>query len=126
MNTERKSPVNAVAVILRTIVGPVSNLSAKWTEMEAATITTTTTYNRFTAAWTLSGTIQVSRYQKGKTRKVNQSGFTGARDSEWEWHQLGRMQICISPQTDNHARIPPLSFYKLDALPATQPTVSKH
>jgi len=27
-------------------------------------------YNRFTAPWTLSGTIRVSRYQKGKTRKV--------------------------------------------------------
>jgi len=27
-------------------------------------------YNHFMAAWTLSGTIRVSRYQKGKTRKV--------------------------------------------------------
>jgi len=25
--------------------------------------------------------------------------FTGARDSEWQWHQLGRMQICTSLQT---------------------------
>jgi len=41
----------------------------------------------------------------------NQSGFTGARDSEWQWHQLGRMQICTSPQTDNHASISPLSFF---------------
>ena len=32
------------------------------------------------------------------------------------------MQICISPQTDNRASIPPLSFYRPDALPATQPT----
>jgi len=30
--------------------------------------------------------------------KVNQSGFTGARDSEWQWHQLGHMQICTLPQ----------------------------
>jgi len=43
---------------------------------------------------------QVSLYQKGKTRKVKQSGFTGARDSEWQWHQLGHMQICTSPQTE--------------------------
>jgi len=28
----------------------------------------------------------------------NQSGFTGARDSEWQWHQLDDMQICISPR----------------------------
>jgi len=26
----------------------------------------------------------------------------------------------------NHASTPPLSFYRLDALPATQPTASKH
>jgi len=37
----------------------------------------------------LSGTIQVSRYQKGKTNL----DFTEARDSEWLWHQLGHMQI---------------------------------
>jgi len=28
--------------------------------------------------------------------------------------------------TDNHASIPPLSFYRLDALPAAKPTASKH
>jgi len=28
-------------------------------------------YNRLTTTWTLSGTIRVSRYQKGKTRKEN-------------------------------------------------------
>jgi len=45
-----------------------------------------------------SGTIQVSRYQKGKTNL----DITEARDSEWQWHELGRMQVCISLQTDNH------------------------
>ena len=39
-----------------------------------------------------SGTTQVSRYQKGKTNL----DFTEARDSEWQWHQLGHMQVCIS------------------------------
>ena len=29
-------------------------------------------------------------------------------------------------QTDNHASTPPLCFYRPDALPAAQPTVSKH
>jgi len=33
----------------------------------------------------------------------NQSGFPGARDNEWQWDQLGHMQIRTSPQTDNHA-----------------------
>ena len=70
----------------------------------------------------LSGTTQVSRYQKGKTNL----DFTEERDSEWQWHQLGHMQVSTSLQTDNHASTPPLSFYRLDALPATQPTVSKH
>ena len=38
----------------------------------------------------LSGTTQVSRYQKGKTNL----DFTEARDSEWQWHQLGHMRVC--------------------------------
>ena len=54
----------------------------------------------------LSRTNQVSRYQKGKTYL----DFTKASDSEWQWHQLGHMQVCISLQTDNHASTPPLSF----------------
>ena len=53
------------------------------------------------------GTNQVSQYQKGKTNL----DFTEARDSEWQWHQLGHMQVCTSLQTDNHASTPPLSFF---------------
>jgi len=45
----------------------------------------------------------VSQYQKGKTNL----DFTEARDSEWQWHQLGHMQV----QTENHASSPPLSFF---------------
>jgi len=54
----------------------------------------------------LSGTTRVGRYQKGKTNL----DFTEARDSEWQWHQLGHMQVCTSLQADNHASTPPLSF----------------
>ena len=50
-----------------------------------------------------SGTTRVSQYQKGKTSL----DFTEARDSEWQWHQLGHMHVCIS-QTDNHASSLPL------------------
>jgi len=64
----------------------------------------------------------VSRYQKGKTNL----DFTEARDSEWWWQQLGHMPVCTLLQTDNHASTPPLSFLQPDALPATQPTASKH
>ena len=70
----------------------------------------------------LSGTTRVNRYQKGKTSL----DFTGARYSEWQLHQLGHMQVCIALQTDRHASTSPLSFYRPDALPAAQPTVSKH
>jgi len=49
----------------------------------------------------------VSRYHKGKTNL----DFTGARDSELQWHQLCHMQVCTSLQTDNHASTPPLSFF---------------
>ena len=55
----------------------------------------------------LSGITRVSRYQKGKTNL----DFNGARDSEWQWHQLGHMQVCTSLPTDNHASTPPLSFF---------------
>ena len=70
-----------------------------------------------------SRTTQVSRYQKGEANL----DFTEARDSEWQWHQLGHTQVCISLQTDNHASTTPLKvFYRPDALPAAQPTASKH
>jgi len=48
----------------------------------------------------------MSRYQKGKTNL----DFTEARDSQWQWHQLGHMQVCTSLQADNHASTPPLFF----------------
>ena len=67
----------------------------------------------------LSGTTRVSRYQKGKTNL----DFTGARDSEWKWHQLDRIQACTSLQTDNHASTPPLSFLQA-ACPSCRPTNS--
>jgi len=57
----------------------------------------------------LSGTTRISWYQKGKTNQ----NVTEARDSEWQWHQLGCMQVTQS-------------FYRPDALTATQPTASKH
>ena len=66
-----------------------------------------------------SGNTQVSRYQKGKTNL----DFTEARDSEWQWHQLGHMQVCTSLQTDNHASTPPLSFLQA-GCPSCCPTNS--
>jgi len=64
----------------------------------------------------------VSLYQKGKTSL----DFTEARDSEWQWHQLGHMQVCTLLQTDYHTSTPPIIFYRPDALPSAQPIASKH
>jgi len=65
----------------------------------------------------LSGTTRVSWYQKDKTKL----DFTEGRNNEKQWHQLGHVL-----QADNHASTPPFSFYRPDALPAAQPTASKH
>jgi len=67
----------------------------------------------------LSRTTQVSRYQKGKTNL----DFTETRDSEWQWHQLGYMQVCVSLQTDNHASTPPLKLLQA-RCPSCSPTNS--
>ena len=66
-----------------------------------------------------SGTTRVSRYQKGKTNL----DFTEARDSEWQWHMLGHMQVCTLLQTDNHANTPPLTFLQA-GCPSCCPTNS--
>jgi len=65
-----------------------------------------------------SGISLVSRHQKGKTHM----DFTEPRDSEWQWHQLGRMQVCTSLQTDNHTSTLPLSFFtgRMPFLPPNQ------
>ena len=67
-----------------------------------------------------SGTTRVSRYQKGKTNL----DFTEARNSEWQWHQLGHMQVCISLETDNHASTTPLKVFLQAGCPSCRPTNS--
>jgi len=61
----------------------------------------------------------VNWYQKGKTNL----DFTEARDSEWQWYQLGHMQVCISLQTDNRSSTSPLSFLRA-GFPSCHPTNS--
>jgi len=67
----------------------------------------------------LSGTTRVNRYQKGKTNL----DFTEARDSEWLWHHAS---VHLAPDTQAMPALHHSVFYRPDALPATQPTVSKH
>jgi len=91
----------------------------------------------------LSGTTQVSRYQKGKTNldsteardsewQWHQLGHiqgktnldsTEARDSEWQWHLLGHIQVCTLLRTDNHTSTPPLCFLQA-GCPSCRPTNS--
>ena len=86
-------------------------------QTDRQTHTHTHTYIPFNGP--LSGTTRVGRYQKGKTNL----DFTEARDSEWQWHQLDHMQVCISLQADNHASSPPLSFLQA-GCPSCHPTNS--
>jgi len=65
----------------------------------------------------LSGTTQVSRYQKGKTNL----DLTEARDSELQWNPLGHMQVCTSLQADNYTSTPLLSFLQA-GCPSCRPT----
>ena len=59
------------------------------------------------------------------TRKVKTNlDFTEARDSEWQWHQLGKSAPHfrqITMPAPHHS-----VFYRPDDLPAAQPTESKH
>jgi len=77
-----------------------------------------------TALWILSGITRVSRYQKGKTKTnldfLHQEIVSGSGIS-WA--------ICKSAPRPRHTTTPTLHhsvFYRLDALPVTQPTASKH
>ena len=116
----------SAAVMRHKLVCPDNIANHSHTHSLTAACSKVCTYNTHTHTYPFngpySGTTWVSHYQKCK----NNLDFTEARDSEWQWHQLGHMQVCISLQTDNHASTPPLSFYRSDALTAAQLTASKH
>jgi len=58
----------------------------------------------------------VSWYKKDKTNL----DFTEARDSEWQLHQQGHMQVCTLLQTDNHTSTLPLVTGWMPFLPPNQ------
>ena len=82
-------------------------LASHPSDFQHTTTTTTTTTLRPPGLY--PGLHGWAGTRKVKSGRYNQSGLTGARDSEWQWHQLGHMQICTSSQTHNHASIPPLT-----------------
>jgi len=70
-----------------------------------------------------SRTTWVSQYQKGKMNlDLNEARHCGALG--WQLHQQDHIQTML--QTDNHINTSPLNFYRPDALPDPQRTVSKH
>ena len=58
----------------------------------------------------------MSRYQKGK---INLD-FTEARGSEWQWHQLGHMQVCTSLQITTPAPHHSVFTGRMPFLPPNQ------
>ena len=66
-----------------------------------------------------SGTTRVSRCQK-KT-----SGLSGAREDQQRQTSTIRLGATPSGPTSAHLHHPPIVFYRPDALPAAQPTMSK-
>ena len=65
----------------------------------------------------LSRTTRVSRYLKGKTNL----DFTEARDSEWQWHQLG---ICKSAPCSTQITMPAPHRFLQARCPSCRPTNS--
>ena len=64
-----------------------------------------------------SASEQVSRYQKGKTNL----DFSEARDSKWQWHQLGYMRLHLAPDRQPHQHPTTLFFTgRIPFLPPNQ------
>jgi len=62
----------------------------------------------------------VSQYQKGKTNQ----DFTEARDSEWQWHQLGHnTSLHLAPDRQPHLHPTTLMFLQA-GCPSCRPTNS--
>jgi len=81
-------------------------------------------YNRFTALWILSRTTWVSQHQKRKTNL-----HLGLLEQEIVSVSSISWAICKSAPHPRHINTPAFHysvFYRPDALPAAQPTASKH
>jgi len=81
-------------------------------------------YNHYMALWILSGTTQVSQYQKGKTKTnldfLEQETVSGSGIS-WAKCKSATCPRQVTMPTPHHSFL-----YRPGALPAAQSTVSKH
>ena len=64
-------------------------------------------------------TTRVSRYHKGKTNL----DFTEARDSEWQWHQLGHITSLHLARNRQPCQHPTTQFFQA-GCPSCRPTNS--
>ena len=76
------------------------------------------TYNRFMALLDFCSGLP----GWAGTRRVKPIGFTGARDGEWQWHQLSHMLICTLTQTQ--PRQHPITQFFQAGCPSCRPTNS--
>ena len=90
----RRSPPPTIPIhvtLYRAAAAAAAAAAASSTPLESGSSTEITRFDSHTPFnGPFSGTTRVGRYQKGKTNL----DFTEARDSEWQWHQLGHMQVC--------------------------------
>jgi len=94
------------------------DVAINWLEGIALKHTTHTHTHTHTFNGPFSGTTRVSRYQKGETNL----DFTEARDSEWQWHQLGHMPASRSKQIT--MPVPHHSSFLQARCPSCRPTNS--
>ena len=77
--------------------------------------------------WNMSRTTRMSRYQKGKTRKVKtnldllEQEIVSGSSICWAICKSAPQKSQTTMPTSHHS-----VFYRLDALPVAQPTASKH
>ena len=90
--------------------------------MHYTTTTTTKQQQQHPFNSPLSGTTQVNQYQKGKTNLdlLEQETVSGSGIS-WAIYKSAPHPRQITMLAPHHS-----GFYKPDALPAAQPTASKH
>ena len=104
-----------------------------WSASDGTTTTATTTTTTTTTLHSFNGlfsrTTWVAQYQKGKTSLdfLRQETMEFSDTVNYMDYMLDYMQtIFTSLQTDSHINASSFKFYRPDALPDAQTTLSKH
>jgi len=126
----RQRQVTQIAQTTTQILHHTPHQNKTFTELIVITLNTHTHTHTHTTVlllfWNMSGTTWVSRHQKGKSRKVKanldllEQEIVSGSGISWA--------ICKFAPHPRQSRQHPTTqfFYRPDALPAAQPTASKH